>query len=193
MGTRGGTLTPSSLLFKAVLFALLAINTAYFAVAETPSKAIDAGAWLVLLALFEAETRYETRAASDRRRLALRAVRLGAALAVAAATFAYVFEDNVLDAINSALWIAVVVVLELEVRYRDDARATRKVFVFAYAVLYGALAFMVLAWAWRAQWFDAYDALLWLVAFVTIELDVAAGRLSAEAPTPRERQPGKLR
>jgi hypothetical protein len=31
-----------------------------------------------------------------------------------------------------------------------------------------------LLWAWRGEWFDAYDALLWLVAFAAIEMDVAA-------------------
>ena len=32
--------------------------------------------------------------------------------------------------------------------------------------------------SWRGEWFDAYDALLWLVAFVTLELDVL-GRAKA--------------
>ena len=171
-------------MYKAILFALLSLDAAYFAIVETPSKAIDSAAWLVLLVLFAAETRYGSRAAGDRRRLALRAVRLAAAAAVAVATLAYVFEDNVLDAVNSVLWIAVVVLLEIEVRYRDRAQAARKAFLFAYATLYTALAFMVLAWASRGLWLDAYDALLWLVAFVTIELDIAAGKLSADTLNP---------
>ena len=177
-GTRGGTRTQSSAcVYKAVLFALLAGNAVYFAVAETPSKAVDAAAWLVLLLLFEAETRYDLLARSDRRRVALRAVRLVAAAAVAAATLAYLFENNVLDAVNSVLWIAVVVVLELDVRSRDPTRRRRRAFALAYATLYGALAVMVGTWVLRGLWFDAYDAALWLVAFVTIELDVAAGRV----------------
>ena len=180
-GTRGGTRTPSSaFVYKAVLFALLAVNAVYFAVAETPSKAVDAAAWLALLLLFEAETRYDSLLRIDRRRVALRIVRLAAAAAVAAATLAYVLEDNVLDAINSLLWMAVVVVLELDVRSRDDARRRRRAFAFAYVTLYGALAFMVLAWGLRGLWLDAYDAALWLIAFVTVELDVAAGKLSVD-------------
>jgi hypothetical protein len=30
----------------------------------------------------------------------------------------------------------------------------------------------VFAWAWRKEWFDAYDAALWLLAFATIEMNV---------------------
>ena len=40
------------------------------------------------------------------------------------------------------------------------------------ALLYAALAAVVLSWAWQGVWFDAYDALLWLVAFTMIEVNV---------------------
>jgi hypothetical protein len=38
-------------------------------------------------------------------------------------------------------------------------------------------------WAGRGEWFDAYDAMLWLVAFATIEINVlriASGERLAE-------------
>jgi hypothetical protein len=31
---------------------------------------------------------------------------------------------------------------------------------------------MVLAWLWRGAWLDAYDALLWLIAFMVIEINI---------------------
>jgi len=31
---------------------------------------------------------------------------------------------------------------------------------------------LVAAWLWRGDWFDAYDAALWLVAFATLEMDL---------------------
>ena len=31
---------------------------------------------------------------------------------------------------------------------------------------------LVVVWAWRGEWFDAYDAMLWLGAFAMIEMDV---------------------
>ena len=30
----------------------------------------------------------------------------------------------------------------------------------------------VAAWLWRGEWFEAYDAALWLIAFATLEMDV---------------------
>ena len=53
--------------------------------------------------------------------------------------------------------------------YQGPARA---VFSTVAVLLYGALAALVLIWAARGEWLDAYDALLWLIAFVTIELDL---------------------
>ena len=38
---------------KAAIFALLACNTAYWVVSGTVSEALDASAWLALLALFQ--------------------------------------------------------------------------------------------------------------------------------------------
>jgi hypothetical protein len=170
---------------KAILFALLIANTAYFASAGTVSKALDAGAWLLLLALFEAETRFAARLRSAPQKLALRTARLAAGAAVVVAAIGYLFEDNVLDALNSALWIAVVVLLEVEVRYREQVRRVRLAFSVVAACLYGGLALVVITWAVRGQWFDAYDALLWLVAFATVELDLITGKTSVNALTSR--------
>jgi hypothetical protein len=158
--------------FNAVLFALLAANTAYFAIAGTVSKAIDASAWLVLLALFQGETHFEAHVRSAGRKRVLRAVRLAAGAGVVFAAVGYIVENNALDALNSALWIAVVVLLEMEVRYRETVQRARLAFSLLAACLYGALALIVVVWTVRGQWFDAYDALLWLVAFATIEVNL---------------------
>jgi hypothetical protein len=157
-------------LLKAALFLLLAVDTAYFAFSGSTSKAIDAAAWLMLLVLYELENR-SARAQRSQPRIAMRALRLAAAAAVVAATVGYVFEDDVLDAVNSVLWIGVVVLLELEFRRPALMQRARVSFVTASVVLYGGLALLVVIWAWRREWFDAYDALLWLLAFATIEMD----------------------
>ena len=157
--------------WKLLLFTLLAIDTAVYAVAGTTSKAVDASAWLVLLVLFERETQLvhaHTRAGV---KSALRCARLLAAAGVFAATAGYIFEDNVLDAVNSALWIAVVVMLEIEFRCAALVARARRAFAAAAVALYGGLATLVAIWAWRGEWFDAYDALLWLIAFATIEVE----------------------
>lgn len=161
-------------LWKAPLVALLAANTVYYAVAGTPSKAVDAAAWLALLVLFEIEARGADARMSAGSRSALRVLRLCAAAGVVAATIGYVFEEDALDAINSALWIAVVILLELEFRYPALVARARMAFGATAMLLYGGLALIVLAWAWRREWFDAYDAALWLVAFATIEMEAVA-------------------
>ncbi len=155
---------------KAALFLLLAVNTAYFVFFDAMSKAIDACAWLTLLLLFEAEVSFSDRFATTGRRMALRAARLVAAAGVIAATIGYVFEDNPLDAANSVLWILVVILLEIEFRRPALVRSFRRLFGAAALALYGGLTLLVILWAAAKMWFDAYDAVLWLVAFAAIEL-----------------------
>jgi hypothetical protein len=170
--TAAGTRAPSYAGFRVAIFALLACNTAYYLYAGTLSKGLDATAWLALLALFALETGSAGRMRAPRAATAIRALRLIAAAAVCTAGIGYVIENDTLDAINSGLWIAVVVLLEFEVRRPRDVALHRAWFTAAAVLLYTGLAVLVLAWAWRAEWMDAYDALLWLVAFAAIEMDV---------------------
>ena len=156
---------------KAALFTLLACNTAIYLVTGEPGQALDSTAWLTLLALFELENRLERDARPWIARI-IRAIRLAATLAVGAAAMIYAYENEWLDAINSALWIAVVLLLEFEVRFPAAVANQRLQFVAATSALYAALAALVLAWAWRGEWFDAYDAALWIAAFALIEMDV---------------------
>ena len=157
---------------KLTVFALLACNAAVFSLAGTFTEALDAGAWLTLLALFELETGSGDRIRGRREAAIVHGARLIAAAAVVGAALGYVFDNGWLDAVNSALWIAVVVLLELEVRYPGTVKRHRSAFAASAATLYTGLAALVLVWACRSEWFDAYDALLWLIAFVTIELNV---------------------
>ena len=174
-GDRRTTVDRSKLVnaFKAAVVALLAANAVYFAVAGTASKALDAGAWLALLILFEVETAYGDRLRRGRRRLVVRAARLAAAAAVIAAAVGYLFEDNLLDAVNSAIWIAVVLLLEFEVRWPHIVARARTTFCRdgGYAVRGPRLAGDRMGSPGRVVR-CAYDAALWLIAFATLELDV---------------------
>jgi hypothetical protein len=157
---------------KAMIFALLACNAAIFAFTGTFSEALDAAAWLTLFALFEFETGQDSSFLSGRANTGIRIARLVAAVAVIAAAAGYVIESDPLDSLNSGLWIAVVILLELEVRYPDFIASHRGGFTLTATVLYGGLAALVLAWLWQRAWFDAYDALLWFIAFVVIEINI---------------------
>jgi hypothetical protein len=170
-----GTLTQRSFksrTFKAGLLVLLAANTVYFAVVGTASKGIDAFAWLTLLLLFDIETAYKDRLRSRGAQLGVRAARLLAGAGVIAATIGYVFEEDTLDAVNAVLWIAVVVLLEMELRWPALIARQRTGFNIAAVALFGGLALLVLLWAASGMWLDAYDAVLWLVAFAAIEVDL---------------------
>jgi hypothetical protein len=154
---------------RIAVFALLSGNTLYYLCAGTLAKALDAAAWLLLLALFALETGRAPRAL-----IAMRVLRLLAAVGVAVAGIGYLLEKDVLDAVNTALWIAVVILLEVQVRRPQMLERWRAGFTATAALLYAGLALLVLIWGWRGEWFDAYDALLWLIAFATIEMDVLA-------------------
>ncbi|MGQ0524994.1 MAG: hypothetical protein ACT4P8_15195 [Betaproteobacteria bacterium] len=158
--------------FKAVIFALLAINAAAFVVAGTLSEALDSVAWFVLLALFEVET---TRMHWARRQpvaAAMHFIRMGATLAIGVAATGYLYDHAWLDALNAWLWIGVVVLLEFEVRKPDAVLAHRASFGAVATALYSGLVGVVVAWLWHGEWFDAYDALLWIIAFGALEMNL---------------------
>ena len=157
---------------KAGAFALLACNTAYYLFGGAWTKALDALAWLTLLALFALETGFNTRFRGRIAIAAIRGGRLAAAAAVGAAAIGYAVQGEWLDAVNTALWIAIVVLLEYEVRHPAAVARQRGWFTAMAATLYAGLVALVLVWAWRGAWFDAYDAALWLTAFAMIEMDV---------------------
>ena len=172
MVTAAGSASPWHGGFRIAIFALLAFNAAYYLYAGALSKGLDATAWLVLLALYALETGFGGRIGTPRAAAAMRTLRLIAAAGVCTAGIAYLIERNSLDAINTGLWIAVVVLLEFEVRRPREVARYRRWFSAAAAILYSALALLVLAWGWLGEWFDAYDALLWLIAFATVEMDI---------------------
>lgn len=165
--------------WKAIVFLLLAANALWFALGPSPSKALDACAWLALLALFVWEAEYGDHLSRRRGRVILRAARLVAAIGVIAAMVGYVFEDNALDTVNSVVWIAIVIVLETQLRFPAFAARMRHVLSAAAVLLYGTLGVLVVLWAREGLWMDAYDAVLWLTAFATLEL--AMTRRSAAA------------
>lgn len=158
-------------LFKAAAFALLAANLALFALLGRPNEIVDAAAWLVLLVLFELETAHGARLSARQVRL-VHGLRLLAAAGVLAAAAGYLLESEWLDAANAWLWVAVVVLLEIEVRFPAAVGRRRESFLIAAVVLYSALLLLVPVWAWRGEWLDAWDATLWLAAFFAIELNV---------------------
>lgn len=79
------------------------------------------------------------------------------------------------DVINSAVWLLVVLVLEIDVRLQERNRleglalAASKSAKF---VLYSILLLAAIYWGIKGDFVDFWDAFLWLVAFVFIELNI---------------------
>jgi hypothetical protein len=79
------------------------------------------------------------------------------------------------DVINAGVWILVVILLEIDVRLQEHNRfegfALRASTACKY-VLYSTLFVAAVYWGFKGDFVDFWDAFLWLVAFVFIELNV---------------------
>ncbi len=79
------------------------------------------------------------------------------------------------DVINSAVWLLVVFVLEIDVRLQEKNKLEGRIHRLSNAskyVLYTVLLFAAIYWGVKGDFVDFWDAFLWLVAFVFIELNV---------------------
>lgn len=79
------------------------------------------------------------------------------------------------DVINSAVWLLVVIVLEIDVRLQEHNQLEGTFLRISNAskfVLYGLLLVAAIYWGVKGDFVDFWDAFLWLVAFVFIELNV---------------------
>ena len=154
------------------IFTLLAINAAIYAATGRVSETIDAIAWFILLTLFLAESRSPQWTSVPRNAVALKLLRLIAAAAILWAAIAFLREREWLDALNAWLWIGVVAVLELEVRAPARIKQQRRLIITLSALLYAALGGIALVWLLQGEWFDGYDAVLWIIAFALLEQDL---------------------
>ncbi len=155
----------------AIIFGLLACNTVYFMFAGRLSEALESLAWYGLLILFLLETA-RVQALSTRGRAVNHGLRLLATLAILVSAVLYVREQEWLDAANLLVWIAIVVLLEIEIRRPATVAVHRRAFTVTAALLYAALGLLILLWLTRGEWMDAWDAALWLAAFGLLELNV---------------------
>jgi hypothetical protein len=80
-----------------------------------------------------------------------------------------------IDVLNSAVWLLVVLVLELDVRLQERnllEGLALQLSTAAKVVLYATLLYAAIYWGVKGDFVDFWDAFLWLVAFVFIELNV---------------------
>ncbi len=158
--------------FKYTLYALLIANIFLFLNEASPNKAIDEIGWLLLLGVFEWETRALGMA---------QGYRLGWPLAIeisgyALALFAWVTYGRTrewLDFGNASVWLLISAMIILDLLHPIDAGT--RAFRFrtaAKATLYAATFGFALAWGVEGVWLDFWDALLWILSFFIIEINI---------------------
>lgn len=165
-----------------MLYVLLAVNAAVYTAIGRLAEGLDALAWFALLVLFELEMRWPAWARTARNAAVLGLLRLAAAASIGIAALIFLHEGEWLDALNAWLWIGVVAVLELEVRAPALIARNRRAVNRASMALYAALAAVAMAWLAQGQWFDGYDAVLWIAAFALIEMDLLNAAAGAATP-----------
>ena len=80
-----------------------------------------------------------------------------------------------IDVINAGVWLLVVLVLEIDVRLQEVNRyegLALRASTVTKVILYGTLLYAAIYWGIKGDFVDFWDAFLWLVAFVFIELNV---------------------
>ena len=88
------------------------------------------------------------------------------------------------DVINAGVWLLVLLVLEVDVRLQEKQRLEGLALYLSTLtkiVLYSTLALAVVAWIVKGDFVDWWDAFLWLVAFVFIEMNVFEWRQESHA------------
>jgi uncharacterized membrane protein len=77
--------------------------------------------------------------------------------------------------VNSANWLIIVVILEAEVFLQLRGRLTDKIMFinkWIKSVLYSLLFLAAAYWGIKGDFIDFWDAFLWIVAFIFIELNL---------------------
>ena len=88
------------------------------------------------------------------------------------------------DVINAAVWLLVVLVLEVAVRFQERNRFEGAALTISNrlkVVLYSVLFLAAIYWGVKGDFVDFWDAFLWLVAFFFIELNVVEWRKESHA------------
>ena len=88
------------------------------------------------------------------------------------------------DVINAGTWLLVVALLEIDVRLQENGLLEGRVLTVSTIlkyVLYSILFLAAVYWGVKGDFVDFWDAFLWLVAFVFIELNVFEWRQESHA------------
>jgi hypothetical protein len=154
--------------FKLAIVVLLIVNAVIYAMVDTLTSAVDALTWLMLLVLYELEANGVFPVPEK----TLQWIRDVLIVVIVLVFASYVHDSEWLDVVNSALWFVLIALLEMEVRWPDKVYQYRQSYWLATVTVFAGLIAMVIAWIFQSAWLDVYDAVLWIVAFGSIEVDI---------------------
>ncbi len=83
------------------------------------------------------------------------------------------------DVLNSVAWLLVVFILEVEVSLKLRGALTKRriqLSAFLKALLYSTLFFNAIYWWVEGSFLDFFDAFLWIIAFIFIEMNMFGGK-----------------
>lgn len=182
-------------LFKYTVYTLLAINILLFLIHGEAFEALDSLGWVLLLGTFEYETSsLDEDYVSPREKYVLIGLQtLGYGLAVYAC-WSYWAAGMWADLVNAGAWLVVCIVLAYDV-YAPGEYGGRewRIRNIVKGVLYSILVAVAVWWAWDGivvnrdahGLLEFYDAVLWILCFAVIELNVFAYETEEDAPAAR--------
>jgi hypothetical protein len=162
------------LIFKWSVYTLLAIDVFLYFMESKITETIDQVAWVAIIALYEWETSALDEAYANRLQMyAITFLRLFAYTVLLYTTYEYYLQHKWLDLANSITWLLVCVTLEYDVYAPGEYGSNEwKIRNYVKIGLYGLLFIYMLIWLFEARPLDFYDAFLWLLAFIVIELNI---------------------
>jgi hypothetical protein len=160
--------------FKLVLYALLTINIGLFLRHGTLNEALDSLGWVLLLIVFEWETRtLDQEYLGLWEKIAIWVLQLvGYGLAINAARV-YLISGEWLDFANATIWLLVCCTIVYDVFVPGEFGSLEWKIRNAFKIsFYVALLVIAVYWGISSDWLDFYDASLWILCFFMVELNI---------------------
>ncbi|MGD0961822.1 MAG: hypothetical protein ABSB19_18585 [Methylomonas sp.] len=154
---------------KLLILSLLSIDIFIYALADSLLSALDALAWVGLLILYDLEAEAIPVTIT---KTTLHGCRIALIALVVAVFFSYWYSKAWLDVGNALLWFALIAMLEFEMRFPGKVAEFKKHLRFSMLVVFAGLIVMALVLLLKSYWLDAYDAILWILAFALLEVDI---------------------
>jgi len=82
---------------------------------------------------------------------------------------------NIVNVANATAWLLIVLIFQIEISLKQTGKLTKRWLVFCTTnkiVLYLVLAFDAIYWTFYSAFIDSWDAWLWLVAFLLIDMNL---------------------